>query len=85
MDEIYEEYAAFFPSPNYRIPRQWIDRADAEQELADHSLVGSDFCASTLRDPAVAPVEPEKIKVVPYCYDDTFFASPGPRRRRLGE
>ena len=82
MDEVYAKYPEFFLSPEYRISQEQIDRADAEHELADHILVGSQFCAETLVDPNVRVVDATKIRVLPYCFDDTFFKALPTRDRQ---
>lgn len=81
MEEVFSQYPEFFRSPSYRIDAATIDRADQEHELADKILVGSPFCAATLFDGQVPRMEPGKVEIVPYCYDDHFFsASPRPPR-----
>ncbi|MDC7786712.1 glycosyltransferase family 4 protein [Rhodoplanes sp. TEM] len=75
MEEVYDAYPAFFRSPDWRIDQATIDRADAEHALADRILVGSDFCAATLREAGPAAVDPARIEVVAYCFDDHFFAA----------
>ncbi|MCK1353552.1 glycosyltransferase [Bradyrhizobium sp. CW7] len=84
MDEVYEQYREFFVSDEYK-KRSWvIDRVNREHELADLVLVGSDFCKSTLLDPDVQSISNEKLRVLPYCYDNVFFFNGRIRKREAG-
>lgn len=84
LDEIHEQYPEFFDSASDKISQEAIDRSDQEHQLADTILVGSSFCAETLLDPSVSAVQPAKVKVVPYCYDEVFFPPAEPRARPKG-
>ncbi|MGX1166174.1 glycosyltransferase involved in cell wall biosynthesis [Bradyrhizobium sp. USDA 372] len=84
MDEVYEQYRDFFISSNYRKPNWVIDRVNLEHELADVVLVGSEFCKSTLFEPEVPKIPEEKLRILPYCYDDVFFFNGRVRQRKKG-
>lgn len=68
--EIHPEFFARSFQPH---SREWIERQNEEAALADLIVCGSSFCAETL----VANGCPaEKIRVVPYGFDDKLFALP---------
>ncbi len=54
-----------------------IAQQDEELALADLVVVGSDFCAKTLIEDGCSP---EKIRVVPYGFDETLFPGTMPER-----
>ena len=80
MENAFAEFPEFFLSKDFRVGQDIIDRADAEHELADVILVGSEFCKSTLVNWSPSTTM-QKVRVVPYCYDDTLFKAPARRRR----
>lgn len=55
--------------------------ADArEYALADRIVVGSEFAARTIRENTKDPLVAAKLRVLNYCYDETFFAgAPAPK------
>ena len=81
MGEVFDRYPEFFPSGDFRISRQAIDRSQAEYELADVVLAGSPFAARTVSEHGGTDVA-QKIRLLNYCYDDLLFgnqAVPVPR------
>lgn len=73
MEDVYLAYPEFFPSSDYKLPHSLIDRVDREYDLADIVTVGSEFCRSTFVAPNQATSTGQKVRVVDYCYEDTFF------------
>ncbi|WP_142251743.1 glycosyltransferase family 4 protein [Bradyrhizobium sp. UNPF46] len=81
LSEIYNDYPEFFTSAPHLMSRQFIERAEEEHSLADTILVGSQFCSDTLTSGEGAPVDPRKVRILPYCYDEIFFPIKRPRSR----
>ena len=54
-----------------------IERQDEELALADVVVAGSEFCATTLVENGCPA---EKVRIVPYGFDDRLFPSEPPRR-----
>ncbi|MBO9602025.1 MAG: glycosyltransferase family 4 protein [Novosphingobium sp.] len=84
MRPVFEQYREFFPGSAYAIPDDWIERNQAEYELADVILTGCEFAARTVRDHAGAAVA-SKVRVLNYCYDELLFANrapPAPRQAK---
>jgi glycosyltransferase involved in cell wall biosynthesis len=75
MEDVYLAYPEFFPSSDYKLPHALIDRVDREHELADIVTVGSEFCRSTFVASKQATSTEQKVRVVEYCYEDTFFVT----------
>ena len=75
MQNVYSAYPEFFPSSDYKLPQALIDKVDREHELADIVTVGSEFCRSTFVASQQATSTGQKIRVVEYCYEDTFFVT----------
>ncbi len=86
MDGVYAAYSEYFPSFGYRVPDETIAREEAEYDLADAVVVGSEFCAQTLRANASAPAKfAERVHVLKYCYDERLFGQlPPPNLDRRG-
>jgi glycosyltransferase involved in cell wall biosynthesis len=84
MDAVYEDYADFFLSPDYRVAPRRIEINQAEYELADVILTGSPFAADTVRDHGGAAVA-DKVRVLNYCFDEALFAEPPRRRERAND
>ena len=85
MAEVAEGHAEWFVPADRAAPTDQIERDQREYELADAILVGSEFCAQTVREfggPGIA----EKLRVLPYCFDEALFASaPVPKPLERGE
>lgn len=73
IEDVYRTYPKFFLSSDYKLPHSLIDRVDREHELADVVTVGSEFCRSTFATSKQATSAGQKVRVVEYCYEDTFF------------
>lgn len=84
MAVVRAEWPDFFEAADSApVPAAHIARDDAEYHSAELILTGSPFAAETVQraNPAVA----EKVRVLPYCYDEALFgALPPPRERRDG-
>ncbi len=75
-----QEYAcnpAFFSRPYQPMPASAIERQDEELALADLVVVGAQSCADTLIERGYAP---DKVRIVPYGYDEMLFPATRPRR-----
>ena len=70
MVEEHRRHPEFFISADPPHDEAWIRREDEEVALADYVLVGSEFSRSTLVENGCPP---EKIRVVPYGYDEALF------------
>jgi len=68
-DFFFGDYEAF--------PQDWIQRQDEEVALADHVVVGSEFCARTMIDNGCPT---DKVSIVPYGYDETMMPNKIPAR-----
>lgn len=82
MDAIHDRYREFFPSPDYRVPAAYIARDDAEYEVADVILTGSQFAARTVATAARDPAVGGRVRVLNYCYDEALFAHMPPPQAR---
>ena len=71
MAKAREDYREFFIPGEKKVSSEVIARQDEEYSLADRIVVGSAFCGNTIR--SVRQDVGDKIKVVPYCFDDVFF------------
>lgn len=58
----------------------WIATEDEEIALADVVVVGSPFCYRTMVDNGCPP---EKLRIIPYGFDETIFPETPPIRRPL--
>ncbi|MGO9203701.1 MAG: glycosyltransferase family 4 protein [Limisphaerales bacterium] len=72
-----ERHSEFFLSSYRPFDREWIDRQNAEIAEANLVLVGSEACGRTLLDQGCPR---EKVRTVPYGYDDSLFPEPAPAR-----
>lgn len=72
MASLQQRYAEWFTATERAIPEAMIRDEQAEYELADAIVVGSDHAAGTVRQfggPDVA----RKVRVLPYCFDEALF------------
>jgi glycosyltransferase involved in cell wall biosynthesis len=67
----------FFLNSYKAFDQRWIERQNAELELADIVVVGADSCARTLIESGCPP---QKIRVINYGYDAHLFAMAKPER-----
>jgi glycosyltransferase involved in cell wall biosynthesis len=70
----------FFIDGHRPLDSRWLERQAEELELADLVIVGSRFTASTLVENGCAP---DKIRVVPYGFDEGHFPEARPQRAPL--
>ena len=85
MDQVAQTHGAWFTKTDQTIPASQIERDQREYELADVILAGSEFCADTVREWGGTGIA-EKVRVLPYCFDEALFASaPSPRPLSPGE
>lgn len=78
MGGVFETHAEWFTNPDFTIPESVIARNEAEYETADFIVCGSEQCAATVRQYALAPGVDGKLRVLPYCFDETLFAAAAP-------
>jgi glycosyltransferase involved in cell wall biosynthesis len=78
----YERHPEFFARPIRLKPQDVIDYENEEIVLADVVVVGSRFCAATLVDHGCPP---EKVRLLPYGYDERIFPGERPRRATRGD
>jgi glycosyltransferase involved in cell wall biosynthesis len=75
--ELAPEFAAALPATD-RLPAEYSERLDAEVEMADRIVVGSEFVRRSF---AEVGHDPRKIDVIPYGVDtERFRPRPEPRR-----
>ena len=85
MAEVAQSQAEWFIPTDRAAPADQIERDQREYELADAILVGSEFCAQTVRKFGGSAVA-SKVRVLPYCFDEALFASaPAPQPLQPGE
>jgi len=77
MLEEKEKHPEFFLGHYKPYSPKWLERQDEEVLLADVVVVGSQFCAQTMIENG-CPVE--KIRIIPYGYDETIFPQKQPVR-----
>jgi glycosyltransferase involved in cell wall biosynthesis len=77
MLEEQKRHPEFFMEDYRPHDRAWIERQDAEMAEANVVVVGADFCARTLIENGCAR---EKLKVIPYGYDESLFPVQAPQR-----
>ncbi|BBU63236.1 hypothetical protein MSC49_31710 [Methylosinus sp. C49] len=85
ISEVYEQFPAYFSSPDFKLDQSVIDRTDREYDLADIILAGSEHCRDAILDPCARPDLEDKISILPYCYDDVFFADAANSSRKKVE
>ncbi|QQN72993.1 glycosyltransferase family 4 protein [Croceicoccus sp. YJ47] len=78
VDKICETHADWFPAGLGRIDAAKIALDDREYALADTILCGSEFAAETVRRESPVPGVADKVRVLPYCFDETLFARTTP-------
>lgn len=72
--DIHPEF--FFPGFTL-FDARWLERQNEELALADTVVVGSAFCADTLVNHGC---DRDKIRIVPYGFDETLFPTVAPAR-----
>lgn len=75
MQTAAEKYGDWFVDGFNLIDREIIDRDEAEYAASDVILCGSDYCAQTVREWSTTPGVAEKVRVLPYCFDEALFAN----------
>lgn len=79
MAPVFESHRGWFAEGHMAMEDYVLRRDDAEYEAADHILCGSDFCARTIAEYSPVPGIAGKLRVLPYCFDETLFGnSPAP-------
>lgn len=81
MAEVRDAFPDYFTAGHRRIGQTQIDADDAEYAASDLILLGSPSAALTVR--AHAPAVADRVRVLPYCFDEALFGDlPPPRERR---
>lgn len=80
MSEEYRRHPDFFPDFNLLRDEAWIQKEDEEMALADLVVVGSEFCYQSMIENGCPP---EKLRIIPYGYDEFLFPDVKPTRRSL--
>jgi glycosyltransferase involved in cell wall biosynthesis len=73
MGPLFESHREWFPPGHLAIPDHVIRRDDDEFEAADLIVCGSEHCAGTVLAHSPAPNLERKIRVLPYCFDQSLF------------
>lgn len=79
MAALQDSHAEWFLPVDRGVPASTIASDQAEYELADCIVAGSEFAASTVREQAGDAVA-SKVRVLPYCYDEALFSAMPPPR-----
>lgn len=82
MAPVFAAYSEFVVPNRVVVDDRTIDRDDREYAASDVILTGSPFAADTVR--AHAPAVADRVRVLPYCYDEALFAGPVDRRAPAG-
>ncbi|QKG71924.1 glycosyltransferase family 4 protein [Erythrobacter mangrovi] len=86
MAQLHDEWPQFFVSTRREIPPLILKRTEQELALADTIVVGSPFVRDTIISETPDPEIAQRIRVLPYCFDEALFAaSPLPQARKQGE
>ena len=80
LREEHERHPDFFGADQVGISGKALDRQRRATEVADLIVVGSEFAAQTMIDNSV---DPRKLRIVPYGYDERRFPTEQPRRQPL--
>lgn len=75
-----ERHPEFFRRSYEPFSPAWIDRQNAEMDLADVVVCGSRFAAATMIEHGC---DPTKIRVIPYGYDEALWPTEPPARPPL--
>lgn len=79
MAALQAEYGQWFLETERAVAASVIENDQAEYELADAIVVGSEYAAATVRDQGGAGIA-GKVSVLPYCFDAALFGNqPAPR------
>ena len=76
-----ERHPEFFIKAYRAFDQTAIDRQNAEIAAADLVVVGSEFCARTMRENGCPP---EKVQVINYGFDESLFPTQPPLRALAG-
>lgn len=80
LADLRERYGDWFTPEAEHVTQTRIDQDESEYELADVIVVGSEYAATTIREHSSSETA-AKVRVLPYCYDETLFGNqPAPRR-----
>lgn len=74
MAAIQATHGAWFPAHGGFASPELVARDDEEFALADVILTGSRFAADTIRAESPIPGVADKLRVLPYCFDQQLFA-----------
>lgn len=77
MADVIAAYPDFVPPKRFDIAQATIARDDREYAAADVIVAGSPFAAETIR--AHAPAVADRVRVLPYCFDEGLFTASPPR------
>jgi glycosyltransferase involved in cell wall biosynthesis len=76
----HERHPDFFFSEQVGVSPEVLERQQRAAEVADLIVVGSDFAARTMVENSVAP---NKVRIIPYGYDERSFPEQSPKRQPL--
>jgi glycosyltransferase involved in cell wall biosynthesis len=79
MAKLAETHGDWFQDRYTIVDDYLIERDDAEYDAADLIVCGSEYCAETIRTHSPVAGVADKLRVLPYCFDETLFgAAPAP-------
>ena len=85
MARVADAYPDFVAGRGWRVSAARIDADDEEYALADLVLAGSPAAADTVRRHAADRTVGDRLRVLPYCFDERLFgALPPPEPRPAG-
>lgn len=73
MAELQAQWPNWFDSKSNPLAEDMLQQQDAEYALADVIVTGSRSCADTIAAESPVPGVAEKLRVLPYCFDETRF------------
>jgi len=74
MRPVFAAYGDWFHPGDQEMGQYMIERDDAEYEAADLIVCGSEQCAATVRAYSPVPGIADKLRVLPYCFDQELFS-----------
>lgn len=80
MADAHKDFPDYFCAGGSVRDDDFIAQQDEEMALADVVVCGSAYCAETMRENGCAP---QKIRILPYGFDDRLFPDDPPRRAPL--
>lgn len=75
MGELQAQWPEWFDGASDPVSAHVLAQQDTEYDLADVILAGSQTCAETVIAESAVPDVARKLRVLPYCFDETLFGA----------